>query len=363
MRRGGLQEKRFVTQSSNDVRKAVKPAAGIGCFLLLVAVLTVAAHRNCEPLLASSSVSTAPDPKPGHAVSSPKGGMTAHYALSDIRRNKLFRPSPVIRGKIKETEISGIAASHQRKYLFWGLQDSGNGSLLYLYEARNAKLLATFHLESIDNNDWEELQSLSDDAGKHYLIIADTGSNWEAETGHQLFILEEPPIKRSPKTINLQSDITTFNLRYPDSPRNCEAFIVDPGTHALYLFSKELYETHVYYSDKFSLKEDRTDTLQLLGTLPLTMIVAADISDDGNEILLKSYHRIYYWRKDPGASLRETLFEAPHRLPYKPIELKGESICWYNKNYLTLSEEGDAVLYEYRRRRSSTIHSQRTNDE
>jgi hypothetical protein len=80
------------------------------------------------------------------------------------------------------------------------------------------------------------------------------------------------------------------------------------------------------------------------------MIVAADISDDGNEILLKSYNNVYYWKKESDASLEKTLFEAPQMLPYTPVEPEGESICWNHKNYLTLSEKDHAILYEYRRR-------------
>jgi len=327
----------------------VKLTVGIGCLLSVAALLGVVQFSG-RPLSTSLAASTSPAPPTGPAVALPGDAMAARYALSDIRGSSLFQPKPAIRGTIKETEISGIAVSHQRNHLFWGIEDSGNASLLYLYAARNAQRLATYKLGNIIKDDWEELQSLSDDAGKHYLIIGDTGSNRAVRKNLQLLVIEEPAIKRSRETIMLNTRIATFNFHYPGAPKNCEAFIVDPVTHGVYVFSKELSETRVYYSDKFSLSHDRTDTLELIGTLPLTMIVAADISDDGNEILMKSYHKIYYWKKEPGASLRETLFQTPQTLPYKPVEPEGESICWYNKNYLTLSEKNNAVLYEYQRR-------------
>ena len=322
--------------SSDGRRIPWKPVAGIGC-LALVAALIGQFPPNRSALEASS-------------IPAQKAAMTENYQYSDIRPSNLFQPTPMQRGEIRQTEISGIAVSHQNNLFFWGIADSGRDSLLHLYAAGDAQLLATYHLENLKNDDWEEIQSLSDDTGKNYLILGEIGNNGEVKKNTQLLVMEEPPIKRSEKTIKLIPRVTTFSFQYPDSPKNCEAFIVDPITHALYVFTKELFETRVYYSDKFSLHENRSDTLQFIGALPLPMIVATDISSDGNEILLKSYHQIYYWKKESGASLRKTIFEAPQTLPYTPIEPQGESICWNNDNYLTLSEKDYAVLYEYLRR-------------
>jgi len=326
--------------------KPVIQIAGIGC-LALGAALIGAFQANRGTLSAPLDTSTILAQKAARVVSLPKDTMTANYTSSDIRQSNLFQPTPRIMGTIKESEISGIATSQRSKNLFWGLEDSDNGSRLYLYASRNAQLLSTYLLKNIKNDDWEELKSLSDNMGKHYLIIGETGNNIEAPKNFQLFVIEEPRIMHSPKIITLTPRVTTFSFQYPDSPRNCEAFIIDPITHAVYIFSKELYETRVYFSDKFSLNKNRKDTLQFIGALPLAMIVAADISADGNKILLKSYNTIYYWEKESGASLRKTLFEAPQILPYTPIEPEGESICWHGRNYLTLSEKNPAILYKY----------------
>ncbi len=89
-------------------------------------------------------------------------------------------------------------------------------------------------------------------------------------------------------------------------------------------------------------------------SLPFTQIVAGDISDDGKQVLLKSYEFVYYWSNPSGKPLLELLKEKPEDVPYEE-EPQGESITWAKdgSGFYTLSEQNittDTYLYFYERK-------------
>jgi hypothetical protein len=86
--------------------------------------------------------------------------------------------------------------------------------------------------------------------------------------------------------------------------------------------------------------------------LPFSRIVAADISIDGSELLLKDYDRIYYWSRKEGQSIPELMNTSPVELPYDR-EPQGEAIAWQRdgEGFYTLSEtmknyRGRLLFYE-----------------
>jgi len=74
--------------------------------------------------------------------------------------------------------------------------------------------------------------------------------------------------------------------------------------------------------------------------MPFTYFVGGDISADGSEILMKTYQKIYYWKRKSGSTVEQALSNKPQEIPYNP-EPQGEAICWSwdNKSFYTLSEE------------------------
>ena len=95
--------------------------------------------------------------------------------------------------------------------------------------------------------------------------------------------------------------------------------------------------------------------LHKVGGIPFWMIVSGDISPDGQELLLKNYESIFYWKKEPDVPWLEAIKTNPHRLPYQP-EPQGEAVAFTanGQGYVTLSEgknfNGPQHIYFYRRK-------------
>ena len=151
--------------------------------------------------------------------------------------------------------------------------------------------------------------------------------------------------------------IETFDriaFQFPDGKRDAEALMIDPNTRDLYVVSKREENVSVYVAP-FPQSVDQTITLKKVVTLPLTLIVAGDISDDGQEVIMKSYDWVYYWKRKEKEDLATLLSTDPVKLPYTR-EPQGEAIAWKKDGtgYYTLSEEADnvkPVLYFYERKR------------
>ena len=91
--------------------------------------------------------------------------------------------------------------------------------------------------------------------------------------------------------------------------------------------------------------------LEKLHSFDFTSSVAADVSRDGSQILIKNYLQVFYWTRQANQSLSEALQAPPLRLPYVP-EPQGEAIGFNFKGdaYFTLSEKRNGIvptLYRY----------------
>ena len=75
------------------------------------------------------------------------------------------------------------------------------------------------------------------------------------------------------------------------------------------------------------------------GFRPFKWITAGDISRDGQQVLLKSYEKVYYWKRDNNEPIWQTMMKKPKELPYK-FEKQGEAIGFTldGKGYYTTSE-------------------------
>ena len=93
-----------------------------------------------------------------------------------------------------------------------------------------------------------------------------------------------------------------------------------------------------------------------MGTTQQFVITAGEISADGQQILLKNYDAVLYWKRKENESIVETLGRLRDISAPYIREVQGEAICFplNGKGYFTVSERAsqdvDIPLYFYRER-------------
>jgi hypothetical protein len=235
-------------------------------------------------------------------------------------------------------EASGLETSLNNKGFLWTINDSNNGSQVFLVDQKlSIKLTCT--LAGVKNRDWEDIAiGPGPEENKSYIYVGDIGDNLAQYPYKRIYRFEEPVLSEEQKTITI-TDFDTITFRLADGAKDSEALLIDPLTKDLFIISKREEPVHVY---KLPYPQSISDTITTssIGTLPLTQIVAGDISDNGKEILLKNYKNVYYWKIDKKKSIEDILKEPPIILPYDE-EPQGESITFATDGtgYFTISEK------------------------
>ncbi len=232
-------------------------------------------------------------------------------------------------------EASGLAASVANPGCLWTLNDSGNPAEVFLIDSL-AQTKIVCELPGIRNRDWEDIAVGSGpDSTRKYVYVADIGDNNASHQFKYIYRFEEPVQENGEK--QTVSHVDRFVITLPDGKRDSETMMLDPVTSDMYLISKREDNVHVYYSSY----PFQTDTLKMerVLTLPLTLIVAGSISPDGQQVLLKDYKHIYFWKRAGEKTLVELLAKAPKQIPYEG-EHQGEAISWNATatGFYTLSE-------------------------
>lgn len=268
-------------------------------------------------------------------------GCQANSGEVQKKHNSQFEKGQEL-GKVPDfiDEASGLEMSISNKGTMWTHNDSGGQPVIFLINEK-AELQATITLEGVENRDWEDIAvGPGPKVGKNYIYISETGDNNAVHKTKYIYRVEEPLLDLSgeePVTLTI-SEVVQISFNYPDGKRDAETLLIDPNTKDLYIVSKREANVNVYVA-KYPQLTDQVNILTKLGSLPFHNVVAGDISMK-NEILLKTYDNVYYWKGEENESLYQILSNTPIILPYKP-EPQGESITWDSagSGYFTLSEK------------------------
>lgn len=242
-------------------------------------------------------------------------------------------------------EASGLAVSINRPNLIWTHNDSGDQARIFLIN-ENAESIAEYHLKGVKNRDWEDIATgPGPKVGKPYIYVGEIGDNRAIYDTKIIYRFEEPSASSASEISNFEK----IEYVYPDGKRDAESLFVDPHNNDIYILSKREDNIGIYVAT-YPQSTTEIITLQKLGVIPYRLTVAADITADGEEILLKTYNDIYYWKRN-NRSISETLSSVPTTVTYK-VEPQGESIAWKKdgSGFFTLSEQRSKdmpILYFY----------------
>lgn len=238
-------------------------------------------------------------------------------------------------------EASGLAASRKTPGLLYTHNDSGGENAVFVLNSLGM-MPARIVLDGIKNRDWEDIAVGPDPAtGKSCVFVGEIGDNSARYKSVYVYRFPEPELTDTLITVQ---NTTSIEIVYEDGARDAEALLVDPANADIYIISKREKEVGVYRVS-YPYKTDTVNTARKIGTLPLSMVTAADISFDGKNILIKTYSGVYQLKRSVKKPLETALSGKLKPMPYT-LEPQGESIAWdaKGKGYYTLSESSGGIL-------------------
>jgi hypothetical protein len=242
-------------------------------------------------------------------------------------------------------EISGLVASRAIAGTLWVHNDSGDSARFFgIGTAGN--LLCTYNVGGASADDWEDMAIGPKAGGGNYLYLADIGDNGASRSQVQIYRVTEP-LTTAGGTIS-SAQLSTLQLQYPGGARNAESMIVDPITGDLFIISKE-GTAGVFRAPASSFSAAQPVTLTSLGNLGsnVAAATAADISPDGNYILVRGYSTTArLFQRGPGQSVGDALL-APGVAVTIASEPQGETVGWApdGSGFYTISEGTNSPIY------------------
>jgi hypothetical protein len=275
-------------------------------------------------------------------------------------RHKSYNPENNITGHLQRSdmnEISGIAASGINPGIYYVHNDSGDTARFFAIQADgDVKSIIYFKgdpTERLGVNDCEDIAvGPGPVKGKSYVYMGDIGDNNAVYKYITVYRMEENSAWTKENIAHADAD--PIHFKYPDGPKDAETLMIDPIEKLIYIVSKRQDSVTVYTSP---LNCKTNDTLILNkrcrlyfpGYKLFKWITAGDISKDGQQVLLKSYTKVYYWKRENNEPVWKTLLKKPQILPYTQ-EKQGEAIGFTpdGKGYYTTSEGVYSPIYYYK---------------
>lgn len=231
-------------------------------------------------------------------------------------------------------ESSGVCFARSGDAI-WTHNDSGDGAVVYAFR-RDGSLLGRAAVEDARAVDWEDICSFTH-AGSPFLAIADVGDNQRRRSSVQIYVVREPALADFADRNEIKAQVAgVLHVRYPDGPVDCESIAYDPKHKVFLLATKELLRCRLFEVDASEVEGKRDVVAKEIGRLVLPLITGADISRDGNRLVLATYGpgcMVYregdQWQLGPATQVQA--FDLPSRK-------QGESICFDAKGenlYLT----------------------------
>lgn len=247
------------------------------------------------------------------------------------------------------TELSGLVASRRHPGIFWAHNDSGHELTLHAMRS-DGTVVAAFPLRGAAAFDPEDIGLGPCAAGRPdtCLFLGDIGDNQGRRREVALLVVNEPTTLR-PAVLATRR----FPFRYPGGPRDAEALLVDPRTARVFVITKSLSGLGEVYRLE-GLGAGRVGRAVAAATLRLdgdfdAMATAADVHPSGDRVLVRTYGRVWEWRRPGGRSLEGVFDAEPVEVP-GAIQPQGEAVAYDGDGlgYLLGSEHAGSPLFQVR---------------
>jgi len=200
-------------------------------------------------------------------------------------------------------ESSGIAASRTNPGIYWTHNDSGDGPLVYAFDA-TGESRGVFRVAGARARDWEDMAiGPGPERGQSYLYLGDIGDNDKVRTEIVVYRVAEPKLTPADKTSTKARPKTTaaadaIRLRYPGGKFDAETLLVHPVTGNLYIITKAMLANAVVYEAAAPLVSGQVTTLKRIAEIKVPSLLGGaltggSISPDGHRVALCDYLQGY----------------------------------------------------------------------
>ncbi|HGG56472.1 MAG TPA: hypothetical protein ENK31_01615 [Nannocystis exedens] len=252
----------------------------------------------------------------------------------------------------KINEASGMVASREQEDVLWVHNDSGDGARVYAITPAG-ETIGSFVLDGVLALDWEDMAigpgPMPGEDGS-WLYLGDIGDNSKLRPWVSIYRIPEPNAADAMGGEVTVKDVETFNLIYPDGPRDAESLLIDPVTGELVIVSKE--DNTGIYRLEGPLTEGGTYMLEKVEpvNVPLVITTAGDVSPLGDFVIVRTYIDAMLWLRPPGTTLSDAFKGEPCEVPLK-LEIQGETLAIASdaSGYYTLSEKESQPLWWFAR--------------
>jgi len=259
-------------------------------------------------------------------------------SVPDSARGFAKTPAKTTLSGTEITEASGIADSKANPGFLWVEQDSGNPSDLILL-GHDGTIGKTIPVSGAQNRDWEDMVlSAGPESGKDYLYIGDIGDNNSEYTSYDIYRMVEP--QQAASTV---ASFDKLSFLYPDFSHDAEAFLVDASSLDIFIITKSDDSSKIYRL-AYPQVTSGNNMAEFIAALPYNAVVSAAQSPDNKDIIIKTYTKLYYYKRDEGMSIPDALKGEAKELDYE-IEAQGEAISFAvdNSGFYTLPEQALGV--------------------
>ena len=268
-------------------------------------------------------------------VTSTKGLLKRNLVYSeqervDISALEVVRAEILWKGKLDNeqlSEASGLAYSPDQSVLF-SVNDSGNPPELFALGLDGTDL-GVWPVRYSDHHDFEDLARFELD-GVSYLLIADTGDNFNWRPSLSLLVIAEPSLDTVGQTLE---PAWTIRFRFPQDYRDVEGVAVDEKEENIYLISKRRIPAEVF---RIPLRPDEPVTAEPVARLRgIPKPTARDLREGdgygiykscptamdmrGRSAMIVTYKEAYLYRRSFRQSWDDAFNELPVRIPLPEI--------------------------------------------
>lgn len=282
------------------------------------------------------------------------GLVSPNYPADPTQFNQTSKDNyakPKVVGTIKSDEItesSGLVQSRCNPSIFWTHNDSGGSEFIYAINEKGERL-GTWKVTGAKNNDWEDIATVKDKAGKCFLYLGDIGNNSEKKSQLTVYKVVEPNVSEADKKSNKKKPNKTetaeaIKFSYPDGNHDAETLLVHPNTGEIYVLTKLMIGASQVF--KVGAKTEKVGIVSV-PAIPDGFLTGGEISPDGTQIILCDYFAAYEITLPKNAKKFDDIWkEKPARIELGERE-QGEAICYSadgKKIYATSEKKNSPVI-------------------